>query len=118
MLDYEGVIEYCVSNYGSEPDHPWAKHPDYTVLRHTVSGKWYALVMNVPANKLGLTGTDTLWVLNIKCDPVLVQGLLQREGFLPAYHMSKTCWISALLDGTVPDDELKALMDASYTLTK
>ena len=40
----------------------------------------------------------------------------QAEKFA-AYHMSKTCWISVLLDGTVSEETLSFLIDVSFELT-
>ena len=42
--------------YGGAPEYPWMRFPDYAVFRHADSGKWYALVMDVPRKKLGLPG--------------------------------------------------------------
>ena len=42
---------------------------------------------------------------------------LQEKGIFPAYHMSKTCWISVLLDGTVSEETLSFLIDISFELT-
>ena len=42
---------------------------------------------------------------------------LQEKGIFPAYHMSKTCWISVLLDGSVSDETLSFLIDVSFELT-
>ena len=39
------------------------------------------------------------------------------EGYFPAYHMNKTSWITVALDGSVPDDEVKLLLDMSFEAT-
>ena len=57
-------------------------------------------------------------MLVVKCDPNLIGSLLTTPGFLPGYHMSKSTWITILLDGTVPVDEIRTLLDLSYDLTK
>ena len=48
----------------------------------------------------------------------LLQELLCREGFLPAYHMNKKHWCTAILDGTVEDQSLFELLQTSYHLAK
>ena len=68
----------------------------------------------MPMDKLGLTGTERIDVLNVKCSPMIIGSLLAGEGFLPAYHMNKGAWISILLDGTVPDGQIEPLLDWSY----
>ena len=49
--------------------------------------------------------------------PLLVDLLTQQEGYLPGYHISRGNWISLLLDGTVPWEEVRALIDKSYQVT-
>ena len=46
-----------------------------------------------------------------------ILNFLQEKGIFPAYHMSKTCWISVLLDGTVSEETLSFLIDISFELT-
>lgn len=113
----EELEKYIKDNYSSEPDYPWVKYPDYEVFRHTGNKKWFALIMKVPKDKLGLPTNDSLSVVNFKCDPILIGSLLGKDGYFPAYHMSKTSWITAALDGTVSDDEIKMLLDMSFEAT-
>ena len=43
-----------------------------------------------------------------------------RDAFssvVPAYHMNKEHWITAALDGSAPEDEIKILLAMSYDLT-
>ena len=40
------------------------------------------------------------------------------SGALPAYHMNKKHWITLVLDGGFPDDELYGLIDESHGLTQ
>ncbi len=44
--------------------------------------------------------------------------LREQSGYLPAYHMNKERWITIRLDGSVPEEEIKNLIDMSYHLTK
>ena len=73
--------------------------------------------MDVPKNKLGLEGADALDVVNLKCDPILIGSLRKESGIFPAYHMSKANWVSVALDGSVPDEQIKMLLDMSYDET-
>ena len=108
---------YILENYNAESDHPWLKYPHYQVFRHNNNQKWFALIMDVPKNKLGLQGEGILDVVNFKCDPILIGSLLGEEGFYPAYHMSKASWITVVLDDSVPDEKVKMLLDMSYQAT-
>ena len=60
---------------------------------------------------------DILSVVNFKCDPILIGLLLDKEGYFPAYHMNKTSQLTVALDGSVPDDEVKLLLDMSFEAT-
>lgn len=108
--------QFIFESYNVESDHPWMKYPNYEVFRHN-NQKWFALIMDVPKNKLGLTGNDILDVVNFKCDPILIGSLQKETGFFPAYHMSKGSWITVALDGSGSDDKIKLLLDMSYDAT-
>ncbi len=110
----ERIMRYIEERYGSDPEHLWAKYPDYAVFRHSATQKWFAAFMTVPRNKLGLSGEEAAPVLNIKCSPLMTGSLLSEPGFLPAYHMNKNTWISILLDESVPDDKITSLLEFSY----
>lgn len=118
MPSRKEVLKFAKSQYGTTPDHPWTTHPHYAVLRHDDDKKWYCLVMNVPRDKLGLSGDGEVDVIDIKCDPALVGSLRQSAGFLPAYHMNKEHWLTVLLDGSVPKKQIETLISQSYELTK
>lgn len=112
------ILEYVNKTYKVQPDYPWMKFPDHAVLRHVDTAKWFALIINIPKNKLGLEGKESVDIINVKCDPILIGGLRMKEGYLPAYHMNKESWITILLDGSVPLDEVCGLIDLSYKLTR
>lgn len=115
-MERKELFEWVKETYGTIPDYPWN---DWNcVLRHKENNKWYALIMEVPESKLGLMGERIVDVVNVKCDPVLIGSLRMKKGFFPAYHMNKDKWISIILDGSVPEDEIKDLIDLSYQLTK
>ena len=113
----EKLEKYIQNNYSAEPDYPWVKYPDYEVFRHTSNKKWFAIIMEIPKDKLGLQTKDILSVVNFKCDPIMIGSFLNKEGYFPAYHMNKTSWITVALDGSVPDDEIRMLLDMSFEAT-
>lgn len=116
-MDRIELEEYIKNNYSAEPDYPWIRYPNYEVFRHSSNKKWFALIMDVPQNKLGSPGDDVLQVVNFKCDPFLLDSLLEEKGFFPAYHMSKSSWITVSLDGSVEDEKIKLLLDMSFDAT-
>ena len=109
---------YILDHYSTLPDYPWLDTPRAAVFRHVGNRKWFALMMEVPQDKLGLAGTKKLDIVNFKCDPILISSLRGEAGIFPAYHMNKTSWITAALDGSAPAETIKLLLDVSYELTK
>ena len=114
----EKLLSYAKKKYGTVPDTPFRTAPTYFVLRHFDTRKWYALFMNIPKSKLGLAGSENIDILNIKCDPVLSGSLRMNPGYYPAYHMHRTNWLTILLDGTVPVEDIYPLLDLSYEMTQ
>ena len=116
-MDREELERLISENYGAEAEYPWLKYPSYAVFRHKGNRKWFALVADVPKGKLGLPGAGVLDVADFKCSPLLIGSLLGEKGFFPAYHMNKANWITVALDGSAPDEQIKALLDWSYGAT-
>ena len=113
----EDLFRYAQDTYGTEPEYLWKSSPDYAVLRHVENPKWYGIVMYVECAKLGIDGEGMVDILDVKCDPMQLEFLCRQPGFLPGYHMNHRQWLTVLLDGTVPDDQILDLLDQSYTLT-
>lgn len=111
------LLEYVKEEFGVEPDKPFNNDFDSMVLRHKDNKKWFALVMQVAKNKL--TGSDgrIVDVLNLKCEPMLRQPLMQNKGIYECYHMNKIHWISVILE-EVSLEDVKPLLDMSFELTK
>ena len=104
--------------YGEREDRPFADDPDVGVFRSPRTKKWYAIVM--PVKKRVLDGEKdapdaerTVEVMNLKQPPERIPELVRTPGIYPAYHMNRKYWISVLLDGTVADEKLFALVDVS-----
>ncbi len=103
-------------------DYPWENTPDFTVFRHADTRKWFAIIMTIPRSGLKLSENppathELLEIINLKCDPDLIDDLLQQPGFYPAYHMNKRHWITLILQQTAPDT-LQNLIDLSFRLTQ
>ena len=108
---------YITETYHASAEYPWLKYPNYAVFRHRDNQKWFAVIMDIPRNKLGMPGETLLDAVNFKSNPILIGSLLGEPGFFPAYHMNKDWWITAALDGTVSEDKIKMLLDISYRAT-
>lgn len=114
--------------WGDVPDNPFS-NMDAGAFR-TPGGKWYALVMMVPRDKLagsreGGAGSDEgrgsapgglVEAANLKADPEEIPSLIQRDGIFKAWHMNKRHWITVLLDGTLDDASLMTLVARSRAL--
>ena len=111
-------FEKCIlEKYDAATDFPWLQHPDYQVFRHKDNQKWFALIMDIPKNKLGLEGTELLNVVNLKCDPIMISSFWRESGVFPGYHMNKNNWLTVALDGSASEDTIRFLLDMSFQLT-
>ncbi len=102
-MDLEELRQHLLGKLGAVEDRPFV--PELPVCR--VMGKMFAL----------LWAQDVPPRLNLKCDPFHAE--LLRETFAAVtsgYHMSKRHWNTITLDGSVPDDVLKDMIDESYDL--
>lgn len=117
MLKREEVFEYSNEKYNVAPDYPWEKYPNYAALRHNDNEKWFGLVMDITADKLGLDSDETVDVLNLKVRKEFIEPLRQKDGIYSAYHMDKSNWITINLKEINSINEIKDLIAESYELT-
>lgn len=104
--------------YGDNPEFTWEKYPGFGTFKNAL-GKWYALIINIPKNKLSPKESDEeVEIINIKIVPEKIDEMLKLPGFYPAYHMNKKNWISIILDGTINDKEILDYIETSYKLVK
>lgn len=88
---------------GATQDRPF--WPEILVFK--VGAKMFAAV-----NEAGEVGS-----VNLKCDPDEAEALrAQFRSVKPGYHMNKRHWNTVILDGTVPDNVIAEMVDASYEL--
>ena len=116
-MNIKQLQQFISETYGTDAEYPWMKYPRYMVFRHSNNQKWFALIMDISKEKLGLPEKEPIDVLNVKCEPLIIGSLRRETGIYPAYQMSKTSWITVALDGSVSDEKIKWLLDMSYHLT-
>lgn len=107
MRERKEVIEFCLGFNGTYEDYPFHDF-NWTVMRHKDNKKMFAAIYE---------HNGDIWV-NVKCDPNLTY--MWRSSFesvVPAYHMNKEHWNSIILDGSVPDEDIKLMISDSYELT-
>lgn len=102
-MNIESFREYCLAKPSATEDTPFG--PEDIVFK--VEGKMFAIAAldEVPPR------------VNLKCDPDLALELRDRfEQVTPGYHMNKKHWNTIVLDGVVPEREVKKMIDHSYDL--
>ena len=109
------VLRYCKETYGTEADYPF-RDSTAQALRKP-SGKWYGLLMTVPAEKLDPRKKGDVQVVNLKATPERIANP-DFQFVFPAWHMNRKYWISVLLDSAIPQELLHTLLDESYALVK
>ena len=114
----QDIIDFMLKTYKAKPEYLWKRYPTYCVFRHHDNRKWFAIIMTVPRRVLKLSGDENIDVINVKCSTADIGFLRDIPGILPAYHMSKANWISVVLDGTVPQKNIKQLIKVSFELTE
>ena len=103
-----GILSFAEKRWGERPEFLWRQFPDYAVLRRKDTGKWYALVARLAADKIGNGRNDTIEIANLR----RTEGM-DGPRFLPAYHMNKKTWATIVLDGTIESGKLLRLVTAS-----
>lgn len=113
-MTVEEILEYT-EKLGGTHDNPFSGDEATAVLRNGVSGKWFGIILRVPAYFYG--GDKAEDCLNLKCLPDVAY-LLREEykNIRRAYHMNKEHWITVRLDGGVPDETIKQIMNLSYEI--
>lgn len=117
-MNRKELENYICETYNVNSEFPWLKFPSYAVFRHNANKKWFALVMNVSKKKLGLSENSEIEILNVKCDPLMIESFKMEAGIYPGYHMNKKFWISVALDGSVDYEKIKTLINISFKLTE
>ena len=102
-MDLAELIYYCLSKKGAGESAPFVPE---------------VLVYKVGAKVFAITGPDDYPSrINLKCDPD--RAILLRDEYdavTPGYHMNKKHWNTVVLDGSIPSDLLRELVDHSYDL--
>ncbi len=115
-MDKDELIKYVSEEYDISPEYLWESTPDAFVFRRKNNRKWFAVAMEISKNKLGLDSGEKVYILDVKCDPLMLGSYLEQEGFFRAYHMNKEKWLTVLLDGSVNREDIISVLALSYEL--
>ncbi len=117
-LDYRKILlEYVREKYGTIPEEPWEDN-NHATIKTSNTKKWYGIFMSIPYKTLGLEKSGKIDVLNVKLNPDLIENLIDKKHFFPAYHMNKKYWITILLDSDTDLNLVKSLIDESFKLVE
>ncbi len=104
--------------FGESADFPFKNDEVDGVFRNAENRKWYALVMRLTRGKVEKTDSDEIIeVISFKASAEDHAFLLKKRGFLPAYHMGKSTWLTVILDDTVDDAEILKYIEKSRAFT-
>lgn len=114
----ESVIEYARNTYGDELEFLWEKSPKNAILRRKDNRKWYAALLTISKSKLGAFPDEEIEVLDLRAAPEAIPDMVDGKRVFAGYHMNKKHWITLPLDGTLPAEEICAMLGTSYALAK
>jgi predicted DNA-binding protein (MmcQ/YjbR family) len=101
-MNIESFRDYCISKKGVTEEFPFGEE----TLVFKVLGKMFALI-----------NIDSFTSINLKYYPDTIEELReQHECVKPGYHMNKKHWNTVMVDGSVPDKQLRQWIDDSYNL--
>jgi predicted DNA-binding protein (MmcQ/YjbR family) len=105
MLTADRLRTICLDQPAAEETFPFS--PDLSVFK--VGGKVFALA---PLE-------DPPLRISLKCVPeVAVKLRVEFPAITGGYHLNKQHWNTVLVDGTVPDDLVREMIEDSYDLVR
>ena len=114
----KNIIEFVRKEYGDELEFLWEKFLDNAIFRRKDTNKWYAAILTVTSDKLGLNGKDKIEIIDLRMNPEELQELVDNKKYFAGYHMNKKHWLTIILNGSVPIEEIFERIKVSYTLAK
>jgi predicted DNA-binding protein (MmcQ/YjbR family) len=94
---------HCLSFTGAEETFPFG--PNTSVFK--VGGKMFALSQLRAASLR----------VSLKCEPELAEALRGAyAAVLPGYHLNKRHWNTVIIDGSVPEQTIRDMIEDSYDL--
>lgn len=112
------LIEYVREKYGDALEFLWDKFPDCAVWRRKDNRKWYGAILTVQYKKLGIEREGTVEIIDMRMEPTELERTVDNKTYFRGYHMNKKHWVTMLLDGSAPYDEIVRRLDESYVLAK
>ncbi|MBR0161370.1 MAG: MmcQ/YjbR family DNA-binding protein [Oscillospiraceae bacterium] len=119
MTIREQLDAYVKEKYGIDPEVlPFSKE-NYGVYRHPETGKWFAVFIVKDRSAFGLSGSGEVEVVSFKIrGRVHSDFVIQQPGYLPGLPARNWNWTTAVLDGTIPYEDICRWVDESFEATK
>lgn len=106
MLTREDVLNYGLSFPGTYKEAPF-HDPNWQLVRVTDNKKAF----------LWTYERDGYLNLNVKVDPEWRDFFRNAyKSVIPGYHLNKEHWNTIIIDGTIPDSEIKKMIEESYRI--
>ena len=105
MKKYDWLEKYATSKKGASKDYK----PEWEAYRYLIGDKMFILH---GGDKSGRE------IITLKLEPSFGQFLREQYpgDITPGYYMNKEHWNSVYIDGNVPDEVLRDMVDKSYEL--
>lgn len=107
MKTREEAIAYCSTFQDVLEDYPF-QDKNWTCMRHKRNRKIFAWIYE----------RSGYMCINVKCDVEWREFWRSAyDAVIPGFHMNKTHWNTMILDGTIPEKEIRRMIAESYDLT-
>ena len=106
MKERKEILDYGMTFQGAYQDTPF-RDDNWVLLRYKKNRRTFAMTYEREGH---------IWV-NVKVSPEWRD--FWREAYasvLPAYHQNKEHWNSIILDGSIPEKDIKRMIAESYDL--
>ena len=108
-MDPDALRKVCLSFPGAYEDYPFG--PETAVFKVSAGGS------QNQGKVFALSSMSPDGYVNLKCEPGLaVQLRAAHPQITGAWHMNKTHWNGVRLDGELPDDMVRDMVEDSYDL--
>lgn len=114
------IMAYAREKYQSDVEYLWTEkfNSHDGILRRNDSEKWYAALLTCKSKSLTGKEGGLLELINLHMKNEDLEKLVDNNLYYRAFHMNKKSWISIILDGRVPTEEILWRLDISFDLAK
>ena len=111
------VIRYIKARYDGELEFLWERSPKNAIFRNKRNRKWYAVILTVRGDRVGLRTEGEAEILDLRFDKHQARDFAESaEHILPGYHMNKENWITVVLNESLSDEAVFGLIDRSFEI--